>query len=62
MTTTIAVTFLVVGIALVVWGIETPDCPAPPVPPTFAGLPARKPLWLLVGGIASAIAGLVLLP
>jgi len=49
-----------VGIALIVWGINASDSVASDVSRFFTGKPTDKSMWLLIGGIASAIAGAVM--
>jgi hypothetical protein len=49
-----------VGIALIVWGISASDSVASDVSRFFTGKPTDKSMWLLIGGIASAIAGAVM--
>jgi uncharacterized membrane protein YidH (DUF202 family) len=50
---------LVIGIVLIVFGINASDSVSSDVSRTFTGTPTNKSLWLLIGGIASAIVGAV---
>jgi uncharacterized membrane protein HdeD (DUF308 family) len=57
----IGIALLVVGIILVVYGINASDSASSGISRIFTGAPTNKTLWLLLGGIASAIVGLVLM-
>lgn len=56
----IGLALLVVGICLIAWGINASDSVSSSVSRTFTGSPTDKTMWLLLGGIASAIVGAVL--
>lgn len=56
----IGIALLVVGVILIVYGINGSNSLSSNLSQTFTGSPTNKTLWLLVGGIASAIIGLVL--
>ena len=56
----IGLALLAVGIALIVYGIDSTNSAASNVSKTFTGSPTNKALWLLLGGIASAIYGAVM--
>jgi hypothetical protein len=51
---------LVVGIALVVFGINESNSFNSDVSRVFSGNPTDKSMWLLIGGIGAGITGLVL--
>ena len=51
---------LAVGIALIVYGSHSTDSAASHVSNLFTGAPTNKALWLLLGGVASAILGAVM--
>lgn len=51
---------LAVGIALIIFGIDSSNSVSSSVSRTFSGSPTNKALWLLLGGIASTIIGAVL--
>jgi hypothetical protein len=51
---------LAVGIALIVWGINASESFGSEVSRFFTGHPTDKSMWLLIGGIASTIFGVVL--
>ncbi len=56
----IGLALLAVGIALIIYGIDASNSASSAISRTFTGSPTNKTLWLLLGGIASAICGLVL--
>jgi uncharacterized membrane protein len=56
----IGLALLVVGIVLVVYGINALHSVSSNVSQTFTGAPTNKTMWLLIGGIASAIVGVAL--
>ena len=56
----IGLALLAVGIALIVYGVDSTNSAASSFSKTFTGSPTNKALWLLIGGIASAICGAVL--
>ena len=56
----IGLALLGVGIALIIWGVNATDSFSSDVSRFFTGKPTDKSMWLLIGGIASTIAGAVL--
>jgi uncharacterized membrane protein HdeD (DUF308 family) len=56
----IGLALLAVGIALIIYGIDASNSTSSSISRTFNGTPTNKTLWLLLGGIASAICGVVL--
>jgi hypothetical protein len=56
----IGLALLAVGIALIVYGVDSTNSTASSLSKTFTGSPTNKALWLLLGGIASAICGAVM--
>lgn len=56
----IGIALLVVGIALIIYGIGASDSLNSDVSRTFTGAPTDKTLWLLLGGSAAAIIGAVM--
>ncbi|MDO8413458.1 MAG: DUF3185 family protein [Gallionellaceae bacterium] len=54
----ISVALLVVGVVLIVWGINASESFSSNVSEAFTGSPSNKAVWLLSGGIAAAIIGL----
>jgi len=56
----IGLALLVVGVALIVYGIDASNSVSSNVSRTFTGSPTNKTMWLLLGGAASAIIGLIL--
>ena len=53
----IGLALLVVGICLIIWGINGSDSVSSNVSRAFTGSPTNKTLWMLLGGIAAAIVG-----
>lgn len=49
---------LVVGVILVIYGINASDSVASEVKEAFTGTPTDKSIWLLIGGAALGIVGL----
>jgi hypothetical protein len=56
----IGIAFLVVGVVLVIYGLNASDSVSSHVSKAFTGAPTNKTLWLLLGGAASAIVGAVM--
>jgi hypothetical protein len=56
----IGIALLVVGVALIVYGIDASNSVSSNVSRTFTGSPTNKTMWLLLGGAASAIIGFIL--
>lgn len=52
--------FVVAGLALIVFGINASDSLGSDITRFFTGTPTDKSMWLLIGGIAAAVLGLVL--
>jgi Protein of unknown function (DUF3185) len=57
----IGAALIVVGIVLAVYGINASDSASSGVSRIFTGTPTNKTLWLLLGGIGSAIVGAIML-
>lgn len=57
----IGVALIVVGVVLAVYGINASDSASSGISRAFTGAPTNKTLWLLLGGIGSAIVGAVML-
>ncbi len=53
----IALVFIVVGIALLIWGLGSADSIQNAFSRLFTGNPTDKTLWLIVGGCICFIAG-----
>lgn len=51
------IALLVVGIILIVWGINAADSFGSDISRAFTGSPTNKSVWLLLGGIVCAIVG-----
>ena len=56
----IGIALIVVGIVLVVYGINASDSTSSGISRIFTGAPTNRTLWLLLGGIASTIVGAVM--
>ena len=54
----ISVALLVVGVVLIVWGINASESFSSDVSRVFTGSPTDEAVWLLIGGIVAAIVGL----
>jgi uncharacterized protein DUF3185 len=57
----IGLALIVVGIVLAVYGINASDSASSGISRVFTGAPTNKTLWLLLGGVGSAIVGAVML-
>lgn len=55
----ISLALLVAGIILIVYGVTASDSVASSLSRTFTGSPTDKTIWLLIGGAAAALVGLV---
>jgi drug/metabolite transporter (DMT)-like permease len=51
---------VVAGIVLMIFGINASDSLGSDITRFFTGTPTDKSMWLLIGGIAAAVVGLVL--
>jgi hypothetical protein len=56
----IGIALLVVGAALIVYGVSASESVSSGVSRALTGAPTNKTLWLLLGGAASAIVGAVM--
>ena len=56
----IGIALVVVGIILVVYGINASNSAGSGISRIFTGAPTNKNLWLLLGGIGSTIVGAVM--
>jgi len=54
----ISVALLVVGIVLIIWGVNASESFSSDVSRFFTDSPTNKAVWLMIGGIGSAIIGL----
>jgi len=57
----IGVALLVVGILLLVWGINGSESFSSDLSRTFTGHPTDRSMWMIIGGVVSGITGLGLL-
>ena len=56
----IGLALLVVGVVLLVYGIDASNSVSSSVSRTFTGSPTDKTMWMLLGGIAAVIVGAAL--
>jgi len=56
----IGLALIAVGIVLIIYGVDASNSASSGVSRIFTGAPTNKTLWLLLGGIASAIVGAVM--
>ena len=56
----IGLALIVVGVVLVVYGIDASNSASSTVSRAFTGSPTNRTLWLLLGGVAAAIVGAVM--
>jgi hypothetical protein len=56
----IGIALIVIGVILFIYGINASDSAGSGISRIFTGAPTNKTLWLLLGGIGSAIVGAVL--
>lgn len=54
----LGIALLVIGVVLIVFGISASESFGSDLSRFFTGTPTNKSIWLLIGGIASAIVGL----
>jgi ABC-type phosphate transport system permease subunit len=57
----IGIALLVVGIVLIVYGFNASDSASSGISRFFTGAPTNKALWLLLGGLGSAIVGAIMM-
>jgi hypothetical protein len=60
MKTAFGIASIVGGVALIGYGIEASNSLSSNVSRTFTGSPTDKTIWLLLGGVAAGILGLIL--
>jgi hypothetical protein len=58
MNRTISLALLVIGIALIVFGVMAMDSLSSDLSRFFTGTPTDKSVWMLIAGIVAAVAGL----
>ena len=54
----ISIALLVIGIVLIILGVSALESFSSDVSRFFTGSPTNKAVWLLIGGVVAAIAGL----
>ena len=55
----LSLAFLAVGILLIIYGINASESFSSEISRAFTGSPTDKTIWLLVGGVAAAVIGLI---
>ena len=56
----IGLALIVVGVVLIVFGVDASNSASSSVSRAFTGAPTDKTMWLLLGGIGTAIVGTVM--
>jgi hypothetical protein len=57
----IGIALLVVGVILLIWGINSSESVGSQISETFTGKPADRTVWMIVGGVVSGLTGLGLI-
>jgi hypothetical protein len=57
----ISLALLAGGIVLIIWGVNASNSFSSDVSRFFSGSPTDKAVWMLIGGIVAAVAGLAAL-
>ena len=61
MQSVVGIALLVVGIVLIIFGMQASASVGSRLSELFSGTPSDRTIWLLLGGVAAAIIGLGLL-
>jgi Protein of unknown function (DUF3185) len=61
MPSVVGIAFLVVGVVLIIFGMNASASLGSRLSALFAGAPSARTIWLLVAGVAAAILGLDML-
>ena len=56
----VSLALLAGGVVLIIFGIQATDSFSSDVSRFFTGSPTDKAIWMLIGGIAAAVAGLAM--
>ncbi len=56
----IGIALIIIGVVLLIWGVNASHSLGSEVSRTFTGSPTNKAIWLIIGGIASAVIGVFL--
>lgn len=56
----IGLALLGIGVVLLIFGFSAAESPASDISRLFTGEPTDRAIWLIVGGVASLIAGAVM--
>jgi uncharacterized membrane protein YidH (DUF202 family) len=57
----LGIALLVVGVILLIWGINASESVGSQISETFTGKPTDKTIWMIIGGVVSGLTGLGLL-
>jgi hypothetical protein len=55
----LALALLVVGVILLVFGVQASHSAASSISKVFSGAPTDKAIWLIIGGALASVAGLI---
>ena len=53
----VGIVLIVVGILMLIWGIQAADSVASEFSEFFTGNPTDRSMWLMIGGVAAMIVG-----
>jgi hypothetical protein len=56
----IGIALIIIGVVLLIWGVNASQSFGSEVSKTFTGSPTDRSIYLIIGGIASAVIGLFL--
>ncbi len=56
----LGIALLVIGVGLIIFGINATQSLSSDFSRFFTGTPTEKSIWMLLGGVAAAVVGLVL--
>jgi len=56
----VGIALIIIGVVLLIWGVNASQSLGSEVSEAFTGSPSDKSMWFIVGGIASAVVGLFL--
>lgn len=55
----VSIALIVVGVLLLIWGINAAESLSSDFSNFFTGSPTEKSIWLLIGGVAALVIGLI---
>jgi len=56
----VSIALVIVGVVLIIFGVQATDSFSSDVSRFFTGSPTNKAVWMLIGGIVAAIVGLTM--